>query len=92
MLLNKLNSHVTPKQGTNIQKKGGFQVEAPLFYLILLIFFWQFATQCQISNWSSKEQRTECTDYNTENHCKCEAADAVTTKDEDTQQHDQCTQ
>ena len=56
MLLNKLNSHVTPKQGTNIQKKGGFQVEAPLFYLILLIFFWQFATQCQISNWSSKEQ------------------------------------
>ena len=82
---------MTPKQGTNIQKKGGFQVEAPFFYLILLIFFRQFAAQCQICHWSCKEQRTESTNNYTENHCKCKATDAVTTKDEDTQQYYQCT-
>ena len=92
MLLNKLNSFIIPKQGTNIQKKEGFQIGSPLFYIRLLVFFRQFAAQCQISYWSCEEQRTECTDYNTKNHGECKAADAVTTKDEDTQQYNQCTQ
>ena len=38
------------------KKKGASKWKPPLFYLILLIFFWQFATQSQVSYWSSEEQ------------------------------------
>ena len=38
MFLNKLDSYFTPKQGTNIQKKGGFQVEAPSFLFDITYF------------------------------------------------------
>ena len=37
----------------------------------------------------SNEDRRECTEDYTENHGEGEAADACTTKDEDTQQHEQ---
>ncbi len=46
----------------------------------------------QISDRRCNEQRRQCTEYNTQNHCECEAADRVTTEDEDTQQYNQCTQ
>ena len=39
---------------------------------------------------SSDEQRTESSEYNTKDHSQRERADAITTKDEDSQQHDQC--
>ena len=38
------------------------------------------------------EQRRQCTEYNTQNHGEREAADGITTEDEDTQQYNQRTQ
>ena len=35
-------------------------------------------------------ERAECTDYYTEDHSECERTDGVTTKEEDTEQHEQC--
>ena len=71
------------------KKKRASKLEALFFYMELLVFFRQLAAQCQVSDRSGEEQRTKCTDYYTENHCKCEAADAFTTEDEDAEEHDE---
>ena len=47
-----------------------------------------YVLQHHVCDRRCNEQRRQCTNYNTEDHCECEAADRVTTKDEDTQQYD----
>ena len=47
------------------------------------------ATHGDVSYRSSNEERRQGTEDNTQNHSEREAADGVTTEDEDTEQHDQ---
>ena len=74
---------------------GSYFREMPLCHLfdsLVSTLTFVAAAQCHVGNRSSNEDRGESTEYHTENHCEREAADAVTTEDEDTEQYDQCSE
>ena len=48
------------------------------------------AAKSDVGYWSCDEDRRQCTEYNTEQHCEREAACALTAEAEDTEQHDEC--
>ena len=55
-----------------------------LFFCLL-----DLATENQVGYRRSNEDGRQRTEDDTQNHCPCEAADAVTTEDEDREQHDE---
>ena len=60
-----------------------------VFYLLLLCFFGNVLASGEKCRWSSNEDRRQCTEYNTQNHCESEAADAGTAKAEDNCKYDE---
>jgi len=53
------------------------------------LLFLDCAAHRQESGGRSDEERRECTEYDTEDHCERERTDRIATEDEDGQEHDQ---
>ena len=54
------------------------------------LFLLNLATKSDVSYRSCNEDRKQCTEDYTKQHCEREAASALTTEAEDTEQHDEC--
>ena len=79
-----------------VEKRPGSHVSLALTIAVLLdrlclgnLAFTDGLTHSEVSHGSSDEERRQRTEDNTENHGEREAADRVTTEDEDTEQHNQ---
>ena len=69
-------------------KKAARKFPSGLWYFYVAICLFLFGNE--VCNRRCDVNCGKCTDNNTECHCEDEAAEAVTTKDEDTQKHEQC--
>lgn len=87
------------KEETPLHRDFLFLLFYPIYIIGIILLLQQllpvlylFVLHQHVSDRRCNEQRRQCTEYNTQNHGEREAADGITTEDEDTQQYNQRTQ